>query len=213
MDPFFSRARFSKVLTPSAHNSSRTHIWAYLDVLAYIWALGPSAYISFIWAYLLASGLSGHIWAYLFISGHVWTYQDTSGRICLYLGVSGRSQAHWTANKRSPQTARPKMGWRRCHAAWRLQYLAYLNIPAHIWTYLGVSAYIWHIWAYLHVSTVSGHILAFLLISGIPGFIQAYFVPLGVSGSISPYVAYLGVSVHFCLSLCILFQSVDPERP
>ena len=108
-----------------------------------------------------------------------------------------------TANKRSPQTARPKMGWRRCHAAWRLQYLAYLNISAHIWTYLGVSAYIWHIWAYLHVSIVSGHILAFLLISGISGFIQAYFVHLGVSGSICPYVAYLGVSVHFCLSLGI----------
>ena len=64
-DTFFSCAYFSKVLTPSAHNSSRTHIWAYLDVLAYIWALGPSAYISPIWAYLLASGLSGHIWGFL----------------------------------------------------------------------------------------------------------------------------------------------------
>ena len=113
-DTFFSCAYFSKVLTPSAHNSSRTHIWVYLDVLAYIWALGPSAYISPIWAYLHASRVSGHIWAYLLIfgiSGHICTYLaylDTSGRICLYLVYLDVSKRIWCT-----------------------------------WTYLGVSAYIW----------------------------------------------------------------------
>ena len=107
-----------------------------------------------------------------------------------------------TANKRSPQTARPKMGWRRCHAAWRLQYLAYLNVSAHIWTYLGV----WRICLYLAYLGISARIYCIWTYLGVPAYIWHIWIYPGIlcaPGSIWQYLPICGISWRICAFLFI----------